>query len=91
MDISESSLRKIIILYIAKIFILNNEKEYFLKDYLKKEVKNCWKESIMQNDKSLFFPILQYENSKNLLFVLYSSINNGGLKEEFIICSDMFL
>ena len=85
MDISESELGKMITLYIAKIFILNNKKEYFLKDYLKNEKRNPWKDTITsKNDKSEFFPVSQYENSKNLLFLIYSKINSNALNNEFI-------
>ena len=84
-DISNSSLGKMIILYIANLFIINNEKDYFLNEYLKDVDKNNWKGSILsKNDKLEFFPISKYENSKYLLFSLWLSINNNNLNAEYI-------
>ena len=76
-DISNSILGKMIILYIAKLFILQDKKEYFLKEYLKNENNNRWKDSILsQNEKEELYPIEEYENSKNLLFNIWYKINN---------------
>ena len=86
-DISNSISGKMIILYIAKLFILNNEKDYFLNKYMKdnENNRNNWKEVILsKNDKLDFFPISKYENSKNLLFIIWSSINKKELNSEFI-------
>ena len=77
-DISNSNLGNLIILYIAKLFILQNKKEYFLKDYLKDENNNNWKGSILsRNEKEELFPIETYENSKNLLLKVWANINNN--------------
>ena len=77
-DISNSNLGKMIILYIAKLFILQDKKEYFLKDYLKDEERNKWKDSILsKNENAEFYPIEDFENSKNLLFNIWSNINNN--------------
>ena len=85
MNISGSELGKMIILYISKMFILNNEKEYFINNYLRNESRYPWIDSIIsQNNKLEFFPISQYENSKHLLFLIYSNINNDKLTDEFI-------
>ena len=77
-DVSNSNLGKMIILYIAKLFILQDKKEFFLKEYLKDENNNRWKDSILsQNEKEELYPIEDYENSKNLLFYVWSNINNN--------------
>ena len=82
-NISESELGKMIILYIAKLFILNGQKDYFLKEYLEGEEINNWKSRIInQNKLDCFFPILNFENSKNLLFLTWSKINNDKLNED---------
>ena len=84
-DISGSNLGKIINLYIAKIFILNDKMEYFLNDYMREENRNRWKDSIIsQNKKEVFFPIKFYENSKHFLFYLWNNINNNKINKEFI-------
>jgi hypothetical protein len=84
-DISNSNLGKMIILYIAKIFIINNKKEYFLKDYLKDEERNNWKSMILsKNEKEQLYPIDAYENSKNLLFNIWTNINNNNINDDFI-------
>ena len=81
-DISNSNLGKMIILYIAKIFILQGKKDFFLNDYLKGEENNNWKSSIVsQNEKELMFPIQEYENSKHLLLHIWANINNNTSKE----------
>ena len=77
-DISNSNLGKMIILYIAKIFILHNKKDHFLNNYLKDENNNNWKNTITsQNEKEEMFPFKEYENSKNLLFYVWANINNN--------------
>ena len=77
-DISNSNLGKMIILYIAKIFILHNKKDQFLNNYLKDENNNNWKNTITsQNEKEEMFPFKEYENSKNLLFYVWANINNN--------------
>ena len=77
-DISNSNLGKMIILYIAKIFILHNKKDHFLNNYLKDENNNNWKNTITsQNEKEEMFPFKEYENSKNLLFYVWTNINNN--------------
>ena len=80
-DISNSSFGKLIILYIAKIFILCGKQEYFLKTYLNDETANFWKNAILpENPEDEFFPIDKFENSKNLLFYIWSNINNNNFK-----------
>ena len=80
-DISNSDFGKLIILYIAKHFILKNKKEYFLKSYLKDETANNWKNSILPNNpEDEMFPVERYENFKHLLFYIWSNINNDNLK-----------
>jgi len=77
-DISNSNLGKMIILYIAKLFILQNKKEYFFKEYLNNEENNRWKDSILSNNENAeFYSIEDFENSKNLLFNIWSNINNN--------------
>ena len=83
--ISNSSLGKIINLYIAKIFILNGKREYFLDKYLKDEEQNNWKNSIISaNNKKVIFPIEDYENYKYLLFDIWSNINNDSFNQDLI-------
>ena len=80
-DISNSSFGKLIILYIAKNFILRGKQEYFLKSYLKDETANYWKNAILpENPEDEFFPIDKFENSKNLLFYIFSNINSDNFK-----------
>ena len=80
-DISKSSFGRLIILYIAKIFILNNKTEYFLNSYLSKEKANNWKISFLSdNPEDEFFPIEKIENSKHLLFNIWANINNDNFK-----------
>ena len=82
---SNSNLGKMIILYIAKLFILFEKQKYFFTEYLSKNKNNNWKYAITsKNDKLLFFPIANYENSKNLLFIIWSKINNNNFNEELI-------
>ena len=84
LNISNSNLGKMIILYIAKIFILQKKKEYFLNDYLKDEQRNNWKKTILsQNEKEEFYPFETYENSKNFLFNVWEKINNNTFNEDF--------
>ena len=85
-NISNSELGKMIILYIANIFIINNKKEDFMNKYLKDEKTEInWKVAITEkNDKLEFFSICDYENSKHLLFKIWSSINNNEFDENFI-------
>ena len=84
-DKSNSNLGKMINLYIAKIFILHNEKKYFLEKYLEEEERNKWKDSIvLHTKKEVFFPIEDYENSKYLLFNLLNNINNNYINKEYI-------
>ena len=81
---SNSGLGKMILLYIAKLFILNDKQEYFFDDYLNDKEKN-WKNAIIfKNEKLELFPIINYENSKNLLFIIWSKINNNNLNEDLI-------
>ena len=83
-DIYNSNLGKMIILYIAKIFIVNGKKDYFLNDYLKDEQYN-WKNSILsKNNKIQLYPIAHYENCKHLLFSFWSKNNNEKIKPDFI-------
>ena len=80
-DISKSSFGQLIILYIAKIFILNNKREYFLKSYLSDEKANNWKNVLLHvNPEDEFFQIDNLENSKNLLINIWTNINNGNFK-----------
>ena len=84
-DISNTPLGKMIILYMANIFIIMNKKEYFLNDYLHDEKQYNWRELITsQNKKNLIFPILNYENSKHLLFLFWSKNNNNNLTSDFV-------
>ena len=77
-DISNSNLGKMIILYIAKLYILQDEKEYFLNNYLKEENNYNWKNSILsKKKKEELYPIEIYENSKHLLFNVFSNIKNN--------------
>ena len=85
-DKSNSDLGKMIILYIGKIFTLYERQQYFLDEYLNERDNRNWKrQSISSQNVNLeFFPIANYENSKNLLFVLCSKINNQNLNKNFI-------
>ena len=83
--ISNSDLGKMILLYISKVFILNNKKEYFLIDYRKDETVDNWKETIISQNRDLeFHPIIKIDNFKTLLFLIWSKINNDNLNEDFI-------
>ena len=82
-DISHSHFGKLIILYIAKNFILNDKQEYFLSIYLKDERVNNWKNEILtENPEDAFFQIEKFENMKNFLFHIWSNIHNNN----FINC-----
>ena len=81
---SNSDLGKLIILYIAKIFTINGKQKYFLEEYLSERQNHNWKEQSFIFTKLLFFSKINYENSKNLLFVLWSKINNNNLNKDFI-------
>ena len=85
-DINNSPLGKMIMLYIVKLFILNGKKEYFFSNkYLEDNEDNNWKRIITAKyDKPEFFPISKYENSKNLLFIIYSKLHNDEFNEEFL-------
>ena len=75
---SNSNLGKMINLYIAKIFILMNKGEYFLDVYLNDEERNNRKNKIIsEKANEIIFPIESYENSKHLLFNIYSCINTN--------------
>ena len=76
-DIANSDLGKMFILYIAKLFILKDKKKYFIEEYMNDVERYNWKQSIINfQQKEILFPIDVYENSKNLLFYVWSNINN---------------
>ena len=84
-NIYNSPLGKMLSLYIANLFIVNKEKDYFLTDYLNDEKNYNWKKLIIsQNKKNQLFPILNYENAKHLLFSIWTKINNEKLTDDFI-------
>ena len=84
-DMSNSNLGKMLALYIAKIFILQNKKKYFLENYMKDEEINNWKNTILsQNEKELFYSIENYENSKVFLFYIWANINNNTFNKELL-------
>ena len=81
---SGSDLGKMIILYIIRLFgLYEKEKQnYFFEEYSIENDNYNWKQSIIsQNEKLLFFPINEYENSKNFLFILWPQINNDNINE----------
>ena len=80
-NISNSIFGKLIILYIAKIFIIKNKKNYFFQLYLREENNYYWIKAILfDNPEEEFFPIEKFENAKNFLFYMRSNINNNNFK-----------
>ena len=81
MDNTELGL--LLILYISNLFISYDKKKY--DQYLKDETEYNWKAIISsRNDELLLFPILNYENSKHLLFSIWAKLNKNNLSEDFI-------
>ena len=76
---------EILSLYIANLFIVNNEKDYFLSNYLNDEENYNWKQLILRQNRCVqLFPVLNYENAKHLLFLFWTKINNNKLSNDFI-------
>lgn len=56
-----------------------------MKDFLADEKNYNWRELIIsKNAKSNLYPLLNYENSKHLLFSCWSKINNINFTSDFV-------